>query len=66
MTKKVLDVNELSRSRLSVRSFYSHLRCLSCFIRNEILINFVGKKEIVFLLRILYRKPSSLKKILTD
>ena len=66
MTKKVLDVNELSRSRLSVRSFYSHLRCLSCFIRNEILINFVGNKKNFFLLRILYRKPSSLKKILTD
>ena len=48
MTKKVLDVNELSRSRLSVRSFYSHLRCLSCFIRNEILVNFVGNKKNCF------------------
>ena len=40
MTKKVLDVNELSRSRLSVSRH--------CFIRNEILINFVGNKKNCF------------------
>ena len=44
---------------IRVWSFFGHWWCSPCFIRLEILINFVGnKKNCFFLLQILSRKPS--------
>ena len=46
---------------IRVNSFLGYWRCSPCFIRLEILINFVGNKKNWFLLKILSRKPSFLK-----
>ena len=45
------------------KAFFGHWQCLPCFIRFEILINFVINEKNCFLLNISFRKPSFLKKI---
>ena len=41
-------VGFLDKIFIKKQFFYGHLRCSPCFIRLEILINFVGKKRIDF------------------
>ena len=49
-----------------VQRVFGHWRCLPCFLRLEILINFVGNKNNCFFFqKILSRKPSFLKMFLS-
>ena len=51
---------------IRVSSLFGHWLCSPCFIRLEILINYVGNKNNCFLLKILSRKLSFFLKNLTD